>query len=77
MSDARLTHAIDRIEQALSRLEERGPPIRPGGDPGVLEALGQLQTRYDKLEERERRLRERTTSALDRLTTLIERQKGG
>lgn len=77
MSDARLTHAIDRIERAISRLEERGAPNRPAGDPGVLEALGQLQTRYDRLEERERRLRERTTGALERLTMLIERQKAG
>ena len=77
MSDARLSHAIERIERALGRLEERGAPTRPAGDPGVLEALGQLQTRYDRLEERERRLRERTTSALDRLTALIERQRAG
>lgn len=78
MSDARLTHAIDRIERALHRLEERGAPSRPAaGDAGVLEALGQLQARYDRLEERERRLRERTAGALDRLTALIERQRAG
>lgn len=77
MSDARLNHAIDRIELALDRLESRGAPARPGGDSAVLEALSQLQSRYDGLEDRERRLRERTTEALERLSALIERQKGG
>lgn len=77
MSDARLTHAIERIEKALNRLERRGISPRPGGDPAVLEALGQLQSRYDRLEERERRLREKTNDALDRLTALIERRKDG
>jgi len=77
MSDARLIHAIDRIERAIARLESRSAAARPAGDPAVLEALGQLQARYDRLEERERRLRERTAGALDRLTAIIERQKGG
>ncbi|ARS26508.1 hypothetical protein [Sphingomonas sp. KC8] len=74
MPDDRITTAIDRIEQALIRIENRGAANRAGGNPAV-EALGQLQARYDKLADRERRLRERTSSALDRLNTLIERRK--
>ncbi|MGH6782557.1 MAG: hypothetical protein ACREB5_10700 [Sphingomonadaceae bacterium] len=76
MTDERLISTIERIERALARLESRGGGSRPGGDPAV-EALGQLQARYDKLAEREQRLRERTVSALDRLTALIDRQKAG
>ena len=73
MTDERLISTIDRIERALVRLESRGSK-RPADDATV-EALSQLQARYDKLAERERRLRERTASALDRLTSLIDRQK--
>ena len=74
MTDDRITLAIDRIEQALIRIENRSASNRASGNP-ALEALSQLQTRYDKLAERERRLRERTTSALDRLNGLIEQRK--
>ena len=74
MTDERITLAIDRIEQALIRIENRSASNRASGTP-ALEALSQLQARYDKLAERDRKLRERTTSALDRLTGLIEQRK--
>lgn len=76
MTDERLILAIGRIERALARLESRGAPARPGltQDPAV-EALAQLQSRYDRLEEKQRHLRERTATALSRLTALIDRQK--
>ncbi|WP_380875050.1 hypothetical protein ACFB49_03000 [Sphingomonas sp. DBB INV C78] len=75
MTDERLISTIDRIERALNRLESRGS--NHPADNSSVEALSQLQARYDKLAERERRLRERTASALDRLTSLIDRQKAG
>ncbi|MDX3883937.1 MULTISPECIES: hypothetical protein [Sphingomonadales] len=75
MTDERLISAIDRIERALARLESRGSG-RPGGDP-AMEALGQLQQRYDLLAERERRLRERTSAAMERLTAIIDQRKAG
>ena len=70
MTDERLILAIGRIERALSRIESRGFP-GPAADP----RLSELQQRYDRLDERHRKLRARTNEAVDQLGLLLETPK--
>jgi hypothetical protein len=72
MTDERLILAIGRIERALSRIESRDlAPRAP--DPG----LSELQQRYDRLDERHRRLRARANEAVDQLGLLLETPRAG
>jgi hypothetical protein len=72
MTDERLILAIGRIERALSRIESQAlaPTAR---EPG----LSELQTRYDQLDERHRRLRARANESVYQLCLLLETQQAG
>jgi hypothetical protein len=72
MTDERLILAIGRIERALSRIESRALAPRPS-EPD----LDELQTRYDQLDERHRRLRARANEAVDQLGLLLETPQAG
>jgi hypothetical protein len=68
MTDERLILAIGRIERALSRLESRGA----GGEPA-----DELRRRFERLDERHRKLRARTAEAVDQLGLLLDQPKAG
>jgi len=67
MTDERLILAIGRIERALSRIESRAWPA----------PTQELQRRYDRLDERHRKLKARTSEAVDQLGLLLETPKAG
>lgn len=71
MNDDSLLLAIDRLERAVTQLEQRLPAVLapPPTD-------GDLQARYERLEERHGALRARTSAAVERLTLLLESAKG-
>lgn len=69
MTDERLILAIGRLERALSRIESK---VQAGPQAADVDALGMLRQRYDELEQRHHRLRERTGAAAERLSKLLE-----
>ena len=72
MTDERLILALERIERALSRIESHDFSA-PRPDP----ALNDLQQRYDRLDERHRRLRARANETVDQLGLLLEAPRAG